>query len=69
MSENVFAGKDQVALLKATEIAEYLNISRAMSYRLIQTRKIRSVQIGAARRVRPEDLQSYIEANLTAFER
>lgn len=62
-------GQDQAALLKATQIAEFLNISRAMSYRLIQTGEIRSVQIGAARRVRPEDLQSYIEANLTVIER
>ncbi len=55
----------QEKLLKAPQVAEILNISRAMAYRLIQTRKIRSVQIGAACRVRPEDLQAYIEANLT----
>ena len=53
-------------LLKATEIAEILNISRAMAYRLIQTGEIRSVHIGAARRVRPEDLHAYIEENLTS---
>jgi excisionase family DNA binding protein len=50
-------------LLKATEIARILNISRAMAYRLIQTGEIRSVRIGAARRVRPEDLAAYIETN------
>ena len=51
-------------LLKAIEVAEILNISRAMAYRLMQTRKIPTVRIGAARRVRLIDLQNYIETNL-----
>ena len=51
-------------LLKAVEIAEILNISRAMAYRLMQTRKIPTVRIGSARRVRPVDLQNYIQENL-----
>ena len=51
-------------LLKAIEVAAILNVSRAMAYRLIQTGEIRSVHIGMARRVRLEDLQWYIEANL-----
>jgi excisionase family DNA binding protein len=52
-------------LLKATEVAEILNISRAMSYRIIQRGEIRSVNIGSARRVRPTDLADYIRKNLT----
>jgi excisionase family DNA binding protein len=55
----------QEKLLKAPQVAEILNISRAMAYRLIQIGEIRSVQIGAARRVRQEDLDLYIEVNLT----
>ena len=55
----------QDKLLKAPQVAEILYISRAMVYRLMQTGDIRSEQIGAARKVRPEDLQSYIEYNLT----
>ena len=51
-------------LLKAVEIAEILNISRAMAYRLMQTRKIPTVRIGSARRVRPVDLHNYIQENL-----
>ena len=54
----------QEKLLRATEVAEILDIIRSMAYRLIQTGEIRSVHIGMARRVRPEDLQGYIEANL-----
>ena len=47
-------------LLKATDIAKILNISRAMAYQLMQQEKIRSVRIGTARRVRPEDLDDFI---------
>lgn len=54
----------QNKLLRATEVAEILDISRSMAYRLIQTGEIRSVHIRMARRVRPEDLQGYIESNL-----
>ena len=52
-------------LLKAKEVAEILNISRSMSYRIIQRGEIRSVNIGSARRVRPTDLAEYINSNLT----
>ena len=52
-------------LLKATDVAEILNISRSMSYRMIQTGLIRSVNIGSARRVRPTDLVDFITSNLT----
>ncbi|MGD8457028.1 MAG: helix-turn-helix domain-containing protein [Anaerolineales bacterium] len=56
---------DRVRLLKATEVAGILNISRAMAYQLMQRQKIRTVHIEGARRVRPADLKSYIEQNLT----
>lgn len=56
---------EEKRLLKATQVAEILNVSRAMVYRLIQTGTIRSVSIGAARRVRLEDLMVYIESNLS----
>lgn len=57
--------KDTERLLKATEIAQILNISRAMAYRLMQNGKIRTVEIGSARRVRPSDLKNYICSNLS----
>jgi excisionase family DNA binding protein len=46
------------------EVAEILNISRAMAYRLMQTRQIPTVRIGTARRVQPGDLKNYIKKNL-----
>jgi excisionase family DNA binding protein len=55
-------------LLKATDIAEILNISKAMAYQLMKNGKIRTVHIGSARRVRPADLQTYIQENLTPQE-
>ena len=47
-------------LLKATDVAEILNISRAMAYRLMETREIPTVSIGKAKRVRPVDLHNFI---------
>jgi excisionase family DNA binding protein len=52
-------------LLKARDVAEVLNISRAYAYQLMQRGELRTVVIGAARRVRPADLRQYIEGNLT----
>ena len=54
----------QKQLLKATEMAERLNISKAFAYKLINQGALPSVQIGSAKRVRPEDLERYIQENL-----
>jgi len=51
-------------LLKAVEVAEILNISRAFAYQLMKRGKIRTVTIEGARRVRPEDLNRFIEQSL-----
>jgi len=50
-------------LLKAKEVVEILQISRAMAYTLMQRGEIPTVRIAKARRVRPEDLIKYIESN------
>ena len=51
-------------LLKATEVAEILSISRAFAYQLMKQGKIRTVVIKGARRVRPEDLKIFIDTSL-----
>jgi len=51
-------------LLRASDVAEILNISKSLAYQLMQQGKIRTVVIQAARRVRPEDLKTFIEENL-----
>ena len=48
-------------LLKPSEVAEFLNISRAMSYRLLQSGKIPAIRINRMVRVKPSDLQIFIE--------
>jgi len=60
--ENI-ALRDTEQLLKATEIAHILNISRAMAYRLMQLGKIRTVSIGTAKntmRIIPYDSNEVI---------
>ena len=51
-------------LLKATDVAGILNISRAFAYKLINTGELRSVVIGTARRVRLIDLERFIQESL-----
>ena len=52
-------------LLKAVEIAAILNVSRSFVYRLMSEREIPTVNIGSAKRVRREDLNAFILANLS----
>ncbi len=51
-------------LLKASEVAQILNISKAFAYKLMKTGALRAVQIEGARRVREQDLEAYIENNI-----
>ena len=53
----------QSRLLKADEVAEILNVSLGMAYKLMREQKIPTVRIGNARRVHPQDLNNYIDAN------
>lgn len=53
-------------LLKASDIAKMLNISKAMVYKLMQTRQIPTIHIGQSRRVLKEDLENYIRENRVA---
>lgn len=47
-------------LLKPSDVAFFLNISRSLSYQLLQTGQIPSIRIGTAVRVREQDLEDYI---------
>ena len=55
-------------LLNAKEVAEILNVSKALVYKLIQSRRIICVKINSSRRVMPEDLEEYIERNKSELE-
>ncbi len=50
-------------LLKAIEVAEILNISKSMAYRLMQQKQIPTVRIGKAVRVSAKSLSAFIEQN------
>lgn len=51
-------------LLRAVDVAQILNVSRAFAYRLMQQGKIRTVVIAKTRRVRSSDLYDFIEKSL-----
>ena len=52
-------------LLKAVQVAEILNVSRAFAYQLMQKGLIPTVKILGARRVHREDLLRFIQENIS----
>lgn len=52
-------------LLKAKEVAERLNISRSQAFALMRNGDLSTVRFGKLVRVREEDLEYFIRANLT----
>ncbi len=52
-------------LIKADEVAKVLNVSRAFAYQLMNKGMIPTVKILSARRVRLQDLQNFIQANIS----
>ena len=65
MNEKTNQISNESKLLRATEVAQILNVSRAFAYRLMQRGMIRTVAIAKSRRVRPADLQDFINKNLS----
>ena len=63
MNELVINTQERFPLLNAIEVADILNISRSLVYRLIHTGEIPSIRINQAVRVHQDDLYSYIESN------
>ena len=53
-----------VQLLRPSDVAKRLNISTSFAYRLMQYGDIPAVRIRGACRVRPQDLEEYIERTL-----
>ena len=63
---NKLLQKNELILLKATDIADILNVSRAMAYKIMQKGEIPTVRIGKSIRVRLSDLNAYIHNNLVS---
>ena len=51
---------DRPRLLKASDVAKYLNISIALAYRLMQKGEIPVIRIHKSVRVREADLEEFI---------
>jgi len=65
--ENINGTRNRdIPLLKASDVARYLNISRSLAYQLLQCGDIPSVRINSLVRVRPSDLDEYIQNCLTS---
>ena len=54
-----------VRLLKVNDVARLAQISPSQVYTMIQEGTLPAVRFGSALRIRPEDLQKFIEVNLT----
>ena len=50
-------------LLRAEEAASIMDVSKSLVYRLIRTGELPAVRFGTAVRIKPEDLNAFIEAN------
>ena len=48
-------------LLRVRDVAERLSVSPSMAWKLTATGELRSIRIGRAVRIRPADLEAYIE--------
>jgi excisionase family DNA binding protein len=60
---NYERGKNQM-LLRAKDISLILNISRSYAYLLMQSGELPTVRLGRSIRVRPQDLEVFIEQNI-----
>jgi len=58
---------ENFCLLRASDVAKILNISRPMAYRLTSTGELPSVRIRGSVRVRKEDLEKYINQCWTGW--
>lgn len=54
-----------IKLLKAVEVAQILNVSRALAYQLMQKGVIPTVKIQGIRRVRQDDLERLIQESIS----
>jgi excisionase family DNA binding protein len=56
-----------IRLLKVSDVARMTQVSPSQVYTMIQEGALPAVRFGTALRVRPEDLQKFIEDNITSF--
>lgn len=49
-------------LLTPAEVARVLKVSRSKVYQMVARQELPSVRVGALRRIRPADLEAYLES-------
>lgn len=54
-----------IRLLKVSDVARMTQVSPSQVYTMIQEGMLPAVRFGTALRVRPEDLQKFIDSNIT----
>jgi excisionase family DNA binding protein len=57
------------SLLRGKEVAQALNISRALAYHLMAEGEIPTVRLGRSVRVRPQDLEQFISERVSQKKR
>jgi excisionase family DNA binding protein len=55
-----------IRLLKVSDVARMTQVSPSQVYTMIQEGSLPAIRFGTALRVRPEDLQKFIEDNITS---
>ncbi len=55
-------------LLTVAQTAEALTLSRVYVYRIIRAGKLQAVRFGKALRIRPEDLEAFVQENLALIQ-
>jgi len=58
--------ENPIRLLKVSDVARMTQVSPSQVYTMIQEGSLPAIRFGTALRVRPEDLQKFIEDNITA---
>ena len=63
MENSKFNNNEDLKLLKPSEVAQILNISKSYAYKLIQTRTLPFIRIGKSVRVNYHDLLNFINSS------
>jgi excisionase family DNA binding protein len=67
MNINQQMNNQPIVLLKATEVAVRLNVSRSLAYTLMRKGIIPTIRIQRTIRVRPIDLEEYIQKSWSGW--
>ena len=63
-----FPNVSEQRLLDVVEVAKILGVSKQMIYKLEKNGDLPCVQIGRRKKFRPEDIEKYIDDNISEYE-